>query len=160
MRGVRHANGWFMCSFQARDRHTFAKDRDTNGSRIAIPQVSQSGVNATLLPKGQNFSSCKCSNVLDPLKFVICECVLLSRTKSLVHKGGFPKGWFWRMFPRNGNWNEGTFGCSPGTEIQNEDTFACSPGTKTGMRVHSPKPPFYETALLSPLDKGTASVIL
>ena len=26
----------------------------------------------------------------------------------------------------------------------------CSPGTKTGTRVRSPKPPFYETALLSP----------
>ena len=25
----------------------------------------------------------------------------------------------------------------------------CSPGTKTGTRVRSPKPPFYETALLS-----------
>ena len=28
----------------------------------------------------------------------------------------------------------------------------CSPGTKTGTRVRSPKPPFYETALLSPSD--------
>ena len=42
------------------------------------------------------------------------------------------------MFPRNENRNEGK--------------FACSPGTKTGMRVHSPKPPFYEPALLSPSD--------
>ena len=42
-------------------------------------------------------------------------------------KGGFPKGWFWRMFPRNENWNEGTFGCSP--------------GTKTGTRVSSHVPP-------------------
>ena len=24
-------------------------------------------------------------------------------------RGGFPKGWFWRMFPRNENRNEGTF---------------------------------------------------
>ena len=24
-------------------------------------------------------------------------------------KGWFPKGWFWRMFPRNENRNEGTF---------------------------------------------------
>ena len=39
------------------------------------------------------------------------------------HKGGFPKGWFWRMFPRN----EGTFGRSP--------------RTKTGTRVHSDVPP-------------------
>ena len=38
------------------------------------------------------------------------------------------------MFPRNENRNEGT--------------FACSPGTKTGTRAHSPKPPFYENALL------------
>ena len=42
------------------------------------------------------------------------------------------------MFPRNENRNKGT--------------FACSFGTKTRMRAHSPKPPFYETALLSPND--------
>ena len=61
-------------------------------------------------------------------------------------KGRFPKGWFVppergyiQMFPRNEN--------------QNEGTFACSPGTKTGTRARSPKPPFYETALLSPRDK-------
>ena len=70
---------------------------------------------------------------------------------------GLPKGWFSkrvvvayvplerkpergyvRMFPWNENWNEGT--------------FACSPGTKTRTTVHSPEPPFYETALLSPSD--------
>ena len=49
-----------------------------------------------------------------------------------------PERGYIRMFPRNDNRNEGT--------------FACSPRTKTGMRVHSPKPPFYETALLSPSD--------
>ena len=37
-------------------------------------------------------------------------------------------------------------------ENRNEGTFACSPRTKTGMRVRSPKPPFYKTALLSPSD--------
>ena len=42
-------------------------------------------------------------------------------------KGWFPKGWFWQMFPRNENRNEGT--------------FACSPGTKPGTRVRSPIPP-------------------
>ena len=41
-------------------------------------------------------------------------------------KGGFPKGWFWRMFPRNEDRNEGTFGCSP--------------RMKTGTRVHSHHP--------------------
>ena len=64
-------------------------------------------------------------------------------------KGGFPKGWFWRMFPRNENRNEGTFGCCPATKT-GKGTFACSPRKKTRTRVHSPKPPFYETALLSP----------
>ena len=42
-------------------------------------------------------------------------------------EGWFPKRWFWRMFPRNENRNEGTFGCSP--------------GTKTGTRVRSHVPP-------------------
>ena len=42
-------------------------------------------------------------------------------------KGWFPKGWFWRMFPRNENRNEGTFGCSP--------------ERRTGTRVHSDVPP-------------------
>ena len=46
--------------------------------------------------------------------------------------------WYIRMFSRN--------------ESRNEGTFACSPGTKTGTKVHSPKPPLYETALLSPSD--------
>ena len=63
-------------------------------------------------------------------------------------KGGFQKGGladvpperkpergYIRMFSQNENRNEGM--------------FACSPRTKTGTRVHSPKPPFYETALLS-----------
>ena len=64
----------------------------------------------------------------------------------VFQKGGFggcspgkPERGYIRMFPRNENRNEGT--------------FACSPGTKTGTRVRSPKPPFYETALVSPSDK-------
>ena len=61
-------------------------------------------------------------------------------------KGWFPKGWFWRMFSRNEN-PERMF---PRNENRNEGTFGCSPGTQTGTRVRSPKPPFYETALLSP----------
>ena len=50
-----------------------------------------------------------------------------------------PERGYIRMFPRNENRNEGT--------------FACSPGTKTGASVRSPKPPFYETALLSSSDR-------
>ena len=45
-----------------------------------------------------------------------------------------------RMFPQNENRNEGTFACSAGTQT----------GTRVTQRVHSPKPPFYKTALLSP----------
>ena len=84
-------------------------------------------------------------------------------------KGWFPKGWFWRMFPRNENRNEGTFAkttlletallspsdpfwCSQKGGFQKGGFGGCSPGTKTGTRVRSPKPPFYETALLSPSD--------
>ena len=75
--------------------------------------------------------------------------------------GGCQKEWFskrvvLREFPRNENRNEGTFGCSPGTKTGtslNEGTFACSPGPKTGTRAHSPKPLFYENALLSPSEK-------
>ena len=58
------------------------------------------------------------------------------------------------MFPRNENRNEGTFGCSP--------------GTNAGARVHShvprerkpergyirQKPPFYETALYLPVNQS------
>ena len=71
------------------------------------------------------------------------------------------------MFPRNENRNEGTFAKTTLLEtafLSPDDPFwcwqkggfqkggfgGCSPGTKTGTRVRSPKPPFYETALLSP----------
>ena len=42
-------------------------------------------------------------------------------------RGWFPKGWLWRIFPRN--------------ETRNKVTFGCSPGTKTGTRVRSHAPP-------------------
>ena len=64
------------------------------------------------------------------------------------------------MFPRNENWNEGTFGCSPGTKTRNEGTFACSLRTKTGTRAHSPKPPFYETALVFRLELRPCMVLV
>ena len=63
-------------------------------------------------------------------------------------KGWFPKGWFWRMFPRNENRNEGTFGWFPGTKT---GTRVCShvlPEQKPErghIRQNNPltKPPFY-----------------
>ena len=42
------------------------------------------------------------------------------------------------------------FGGSQKGSFQKGGFGGCSPGTKTGTRVRSPKPPFYETALLSP----------
>ena len=77
------------------------------------------------------------------------------------------------MFPRNENRNEGTFAKNhPFTKppfylpmtLFGVDNRVVSkrvvsadvpPGTKTGTRVRSPKPPFYETALLSPSEKGS-----
>ena len=44
----------------------------------------------------------------------------------------------------------GFFGGSQKGGFQKSGFGGCSPGTKTGTRVRSPKPPFYETALLSP----------
>ena len=41
-------------------------------------------------------------------------------------KGGFQKGWFWRMFP--------------GTKKRIEGTFGCSLVPKTGTRVHADVP--------------------
>ena len=61
-------------------------------------------------------------------------------------KGGFPKGWFIRMFPRNENRNEGTFACSPGTKTGTRVRSHVSPERKTSM-ARLPNPPFYETAL-------------
>ena len=64
-------------------------------------------------------------------------------------KGWFQKGGFGGCSPGT---KTGTRvrSCSPGTKNRSEGTFGCSPGTETGTRAHSPKPPFYETALLSP----------
>ena len=68
------------------------------------------------------------------------KCTFLGRkrvvSKRVVLADVPPEQGYIRMFPRNENWNEGT--------------FACSTGTKAGTRAHSPKPPFYVTALLSP----------
>ena len=53
-------------------------------------------------------------------------------------KGGFRKGGFGR--------------CSPCTEIPSKKSFpAAFLDPKTRTRAHSPKPPFYKTALLFPL---------
>ena len=51
-----------------------------------------------------------------------------------------------RRFPRNENRNEGT--------------FACSPRLRAGTRVHSPKPAFYEAALLSNIERGAVNSML
>ena len=58
---------------------------------------------------------------------------------------------------KSGNWRgilqecvtDTHFGGSQKGGFQKGGFGGCSPGTKTGTRVRSPKPPFYETALLS-----------
>ena len=50
-----------------------------------------------------------------------------------------------------GGWQKGGF--------QKGGFGGCFPGTKTGTRVRSPKPPFYETALISPSDDSQRSPI-
>ena len=42
-------------------------------------------------------------------------------------RDGFPKGWFWRMFPRHENRNEGTFACSPGTKTRTRVAIGPAP---------------------------------
>ena len=68
----------------------------------------------------------------------------LSRLKVFggSQKGGFQKGWFRRMFPRNENRNEGTFGCSPGTKTGTRVRSHVPPERQTGTRVYSPNHPF------------------
>ena len=63
-----------------------------------------------------------------------------------------PERGYIQMFPGTKNRNEGTLGCSPVPKTRNEGACGCSLVPKTGTRAHSPKPPFYETALLFPLD--------
>ena len=62
-------------------------------------------------------------------------------------KGWFPKGWFWRMFVRNENRNEGTFRCSLGTKRTRVGSHV-PPERKLErgyIRQNHPfaKPPFY-----------------
>ena len=42
----------------------------------------------------------------------------------------------------------------PGMKNRKEGTFGCSRYQHPGMRAHLPKPPFYETTLLFPLEKS------
>ena len=59
-----------------------------------------------------------------------------------------PKGWFWRMFPCTKNWTNSTFGCSSVPKTGTMGIFGCSLVQNPRTRAYSPKPPFYETALL------------
>ena len=129
---------------------------------VHLPNSPQNGYTEKLTnvhpkgPKSQNKSLRQLWVVLS----LVAACALfksmvLEKNMCVMIYRGLTKGWFskrvvladvpqerkpeWgyiRMFPRNENRNEGT--------------FACSLWTKTGTRVRSPKPPFYEAALLSP----------
>ena len=69
-------------------------------------------------------------------------------------KGWFPKGWLWRMFPSTNKTERRYIRMSPVPKKERRYIWMF-PGTKTGTRVRSPKPPFYETALLFPLELCT-----
>ena len=57
-----------------------------------------------------------------------------------------PERGYIRMFPRNENWNEGT--------------FACSPGTKTRTRARSPKPPFTKPPFYLPVKENRHTTMI
>ena len=78
----------------------------------------------------------------------------LRRYRAICRGGVFTKGRFAKKVvladvPPERKPEQGYVRMFPRDESRNEGTFACSPGTKTGTRAHSPKPPFYETTLLS-----------
>ena len=75
-------------------------------------------------------------------------------------KGGFPKGWFWRMFPRNEKIGTSVRSDVPPERKPERGYVRLFPRNETGTRAHSPKPPFYETALLSPLTNKKDSELL
>ena len=68
-------------------------------------------------------------------------------------EGGFPKGLFWKMFPRPPKPERGYNKRNDGTKSRNERTRNGTTVPKTGTRAHSPDPPFYKTTLLFPLDR-------
>ena len=80
---------------------------------------------------------------------------VVTKSLKIVTNLGFRKGWFSKRavladVPPEQKPERGYIRMFARNENRNEGTFACSPGTKTGTRVHSPKPPFYESPLLSP----------
>ena len=73
----------------------------------------------------------------------------------------FPKGWFWQMFPCTKISSKDIFPCNA-TLAEERYDFRYFWTPRTGTRAHSPKPPFYKTALHFPFDfneedQGSAS---
>ena len=64
-------------------------------------------------------------------------------------KGWFPQGWFWQMLSCTEISTKKSF---PAVLTLAEESYDFDiPGPKNQTRAHSPKPPFYKTALLFPL---------
>ena len=94
-----------------------------------------------------------------------CIAILIYKRHRVCHqcgasqKGGFHKSCFLRMFLGTKNRNEGAKKRNDGPQKpewgknRKEGTKKRNDGTKTGTRVHLPKPPFYKTALLFPLEQ-------
>ena len=97
------------------------------------------------------------NNTQPPLQIVAVTKNFLVQNLAVLKFRGLAKAWFSRRVvladvPPERKLEQGYIRMFHWNENRNEGTFACSPGTKTGTRVHSPKPPFYKTALLFPLD--------
>ena len=93
--------------------------------RQGITQLCDGAVLGCPVPMGKRLSRSPWPPV--SIAFPTLSFWASSLVDSLCSSRWFPKGWFWRMFPRNENRNGGTFGCSP--------------PTKTGTRVRSHIPP-------------------
>ena len=95
---------------------------------------SSEGNSDSIHPGGRDGNDGKTSKtmstiaILWPIKAIFEKRATTVEVDALISpEGGFSKGWFWRMFTRNENRNEGT--------------FRCATGTRTGTRVRSHVPP-------------------
>ena len=64
-------------------------------------------------------------------------------------KGGFPKGWFSRMYPRSGFLFRGNMRTYPRSGFRSRGTSECTFVPVFVLGEHAPKPPFWKTTLLS-----------
>ena len=109
-----------------------------------IPKSKEKKIKEEALPTRKVFireTLCESGRCIDALK-------KRRRVLTNVPPERKPERRYIRMFPRNENRNKGTFGCSPGTKTGTRVRSHVPPERKPERGLHSPKPPFCETALL------------